>query len=48
MTDKETIFRKLKLKNSEENLILYAPKAYHVILQGVEFDDFPLESKSGK
>lgn len=46
--DKIAIFNKLKFKGGRENLILNAPEAYKAILQGIDFDDFPLESKSEK
>lgn len=48
MTDKENIFRKLKLKNDGEILILNAPKEFQTFLQGIVFDNIQHENKSGK
>ena len=46
--EKEAIFKKLKFGIVENNLIVNAPEEYLAILEGVEFDSVPNESKMGK
>ncbi len=46
--DKEAIFKKLKSSIAEEKLIINAPEEYLAILEGLDFDSFPEESKIGK
>ena len=45
--DKESIFKKLKLGTAENILIVNAPEEYLAILEGVNFDLVPEDSKIG-
>jgi hypothetical protein len=46
--EKEAIFKKLRFKFADNKLIVNAPEEYFEILNGVEFDSVPDESKIGK
>jgi hypothetical protein len=46
--EKETIFKKLKFGIAENNLIVNAPEEFLAILEGIDFDNLPDESKIGK
>lgn len=46
--DKEAIFKKLKFGVSDESLVVNAPQEFLQLLEGIDFDSTPDESKMGK